>query len=167
MYIDRVKSNIVGRLNNAILENRAEDFRIALEDLGDLIDKEIVANAVGFAAMSKDVGAAKALLDALPEFDIDTKNGAGFTPLMLAASYNSREMVDLFISYGAEITDKNNKGETALDLATKNKEELGKEYYRTEYSDEIIDCLEILNGIKKVEIKRKDSKLNQNKNRSF
>ena len=52
--------------------------------------------------------------------DVDTCDAQGYTPLMIAA-HNNYWMVMLLLEEGATIDLKNNRGETALDIAiTKN-----------------------------------------------
>lgn len=50
--------------------------------------------------------------------DINAKDNSGYTPLMLAALRGNVEVVRLLLQKGADISLKNAKGETAVDLAT-------------------------------------------------
>jgi hypothetical protein len=49
--------------------------------------------------------------------NIDTMDSGGFTPLMLAALNDCDELAQILIDRGANLTAKNNSGDTAVDLA--------------------------------------------------
>lgn len=51
------------------------------------------------------------------EQDVEAKNDNGNTPLMLAAQYGQVDCAKLLVAEGATLHAKNNKGQTALDMA--------------------------------------------------
>lgn len=59
------------------------------------------------------------LLSDVKGFDIDARDGAGWTALMMASSLkDGDEMVDLLLAKGADTTEKTNAGQTALHFAS-------------------------------------------------
>jgi len=52
--------------------------------------------------------------------DVNAKDNAGFTPLMLAALEGNKEILEMLIKKGADLNAKNNFGDTALILAVSN-----------------------------------------------
>ncbi|KFY89873.1 hypothetical protein V500_05437 [Pseudogymnoascus sp. VKM F-4518 (FW-2643)] len=59
------------------------------------------------------------LLAQRKDFDPDTQDGAGWTPLMIAVSLREGEdIVKLLLSKGADVSETNNNGQTAIFFAT-------------------------------------------------
>merc|ERR1712013_940541 len=50
---------------------------------------------------------------------INHQNTLGFTPLMIAAYNGNRAVVEILLRYGAQLKLKNNRGETAYNIARK------------------------------------------------
>lgn len=69
--------------------------------------------AVASGSMAYDV--AQILLQC--KADVNVQDSAGETPLMNAASGASEAYVDLLLAHGADVTLRNNKGQTARDIA--------------------------------------------------
>src|SRR5262245_30824946 len=66
------------------------------------------------AIRSNDLARLRALVS---EYGPNVKDGTGFTPLMLAAAYGTRDAVKLLIDANADINAASNGGITALHLA--------------------------------------------------
>jgi ankyrin repeat protein len=70
------------------------------------------ATALHTAAVAADIGTLRALLDA--KVDVNARDAADFTPLMVAASNGSVEAVKLLLSRGARVNDVSGAGEVVI-----------------------------------------------------
>jgi len=104
-------------LHMAVL-NRAEEVVYSLFDAGASVNAKdnALRTPLHFCA---DPAIMRALLRA--GADPNAKNFIGDTPLMNAVVIGNEEALPILLAYGARVSDKNDKGLTALDLASRNR----------------------------------------------
>ena len=144
---------LASRLYQSILDRDRTEFVNSLESLQGRLNQKIVIDAIGFAVCRDDIKSIEDIINVFPEFDINLKNSAGNTVIMLSVAYNSQECFEYLLDFGADLTIQNKAGDNALDMATIQKEACLQDNENTKkygYSDKIIDCLTVLDSIKRI-----------------
>ena len=109
---------------------------LQINDCRELISKcfdgDSLSNAFVLGGGRKHLDILQAFLD--HGMNVDTKNHHGWTALMYASSYDSKEIVQLLFDHNANIDLKNNIGKSAIDLAKTDKiKEMIQNHVTTSY----------------------------------
>lgn len=103
----------------AINSGQAEAFTYLLAHGASLIDNQSAETLLFDAVTGGNDSILKTIIDTIKPLDLNVKNGAGKTPLHLAAGMGSVAMCDRLIKAGASVEVVSNDGETLLHFAAR------------------------------------------------
>lgn len=95
-------------------------FRFLIEAYGDYMSSDMFDVALIAATINDNVEAVQLLIDT-KKIDINKKNRHGDTPLICAVMFEKTKIIERLLANCADVTLKNEKGETILELAINTK----------------------------------------------